>query len=220
MRSTVGVDLVVPVKPLTVAKSRLRGAADHGVGEAGAHARLALALAHDTIAAVRAAALVRRVIVISSDPVVAAEFAVAGLEVAPEGPAPGLNAACRRGAAIVRRRDTRAVVGVLQADLPALRSAELDEAIDDALAMFAAGAPRVYCADMYGTGTTFLLAAAGVALDPRFGAGSAARHRASGAAPLPGDRPGLRCDVDTSEDLRLAAEIGLGMHTVAALDPV
>ena len=46
-------DLVVPVKPLYAAKSRLRGAADRGVGDPDAHAALALALAHDTVAAVR-----------------------------------------------------------------------------------------------------------------------------------------------------------------------
>ncbi len=68
MTSTV--DLVIPVKPLMKAKSRLRGAADGGVGEPRAHARLAMALARDTIDAVRAAPAVRHLLVISSDPVV------------------------------------------------------------------------------------------------------------------------------------------------------
>lgn len=214
------VDLIVPVKPLTVAKSRLRGAADDGVGNAVAHARLALALAHDTISAVRGSARVRYVIVISSDAVVDAEFTAAGLEVVADGPLPGLNAAFERGAALLRGRDPRAMVGALQADLPSLRSAELDAAIDDAVALFAAGASRAFCADADGTGTTFLLAAPGVALDPRFGAGSAVRHRDSGALALPGDRPGLRRDVDTSEDLRHAAGLGLGARTTAALSDV
>lgn len=213
------VDLIVPVKLLTVAKSRLRGAADDGVGDARAHARLALALAHDTITAVRGAARVRHLIVISSDPVVAAELAAAGVEVVPDGPVTGLNAAYDSGAALIRLRDPRAVVGALQADLPALRSAELDAAVDDAIALFAAGASRAFCPDADGTGTTFLLAAAGVALDPRFGGGSAARHRESGAVPLPGDRLGLRRDVDTAEDLRAAAEMGLGACTTAVLMP-
>lgn len=213
-------DLVVPVKALHVAKSRLRGAADCGIGEPAAHARLALALAHDTVAAVGAARRVRRLLVISSDAVVAAEFAAVGIEVVPDGPGGGLNPAYARGADLLRRRDGTAVVGALQADLPALRPTELDAAIDDALAAFAEGvATRAFCADADGTGTTFLLAAPGAALHPRFGPESAQRHRESGAVSLPGDRPGLRRDVDTPADLRRAAELGLGDHTRGILVP-
>ena len=75
---------MVPVKPLYAAKSRLRGAADRGVGDPDAHAALALALAHDTVAAVRAATAVRRLLVVTSDPVVAAELAAVGVEVGPD----------------------------------------------------------------------------------------------------------------------------------------
>jgi 2-phospho-L-lactate guanylyltransferase len=207
------VDLVVPVKPLYRAKSRLRGAADGGVGDPDAHAALALALAHDTVEAVRAARTVRWLLVISSDPVVAAELAAVGVEVAPDVDA-GLNAALRHGAALLRARDPGTAVGALQADLPALRPEELDGAVEAA-----ATVGRAFCADADGTGTTLLLAAAGVALDPRFGNGSAARHRASGALALGGDWPGLRRDVDTGDDLCAAAELGLGPHTRAVLAP-
>ncbi|MFC4949901.1 2-phospho-L-lactate guanylyltransferase [Pseudonocardia sp. GCM10023141] len=212
------VDLVVPVKTLDVAKSRLRGAADGGVGEPGAHARLALALAHDTVAAVLAAESVRRLLVVCSDPVVAAELAALGVDVVPDGPVPGLNEAYAHGAAVLRARDGQATVGALQADLPALRPDELDAAIAEAVAGFGT-APRAFCADADRTGTTFLLAAAGVDLDPRFGTDSARRHEASGARRLSGDWPGLRRDVDTSDDLRDAGEIGLGPHTRAVLAP-
>ncbi|OLT14240.1 2-phospho-L-lactate guanylyltransferase [Pseudonocardia sp. CNS-139] len=210
------VDLVVPVKPLAKAKSRLRGAADNGIGAQRAHARLAMALARDTLAAVQAAASVRHLLVVSSDPVVAAELGVFGIEVVPDVPAPrltGLNAAYARGAALLRERDPAAVVGALQADLPALRPADLDAAVGAALDLFAAGVARVFVPDAGGTGTTFLLAAAGVLLDPRFGAGSATAHAASGAALLSGEWPGLRRDVDTADDLRDAAALGLGEHT-------
>ncbi|MGI9001733.1 MAG: 2-phospho-L-lactate guanylyltransferase [Pseudonocardia sp.] len=217
---TLGVDLVVPVKPLVAAKSRLRGAADHGLGELGAHARLTLALTHDTIAAARAAARVRHLLVISSDPVVAAELAAIGVEVAPDSAVPGLNAALEHGAALLRAGDVAAVVGALPADLPALRPTELDAAIDAAIALFDAGtARRAYCTDANGTGTTFLLAAPGVTLEPRFGAGSGRRHRRSGAHPLPGAWPGLRRDVDTPHDLHHATHLGLGPHTRAILTP-
>ena len=170
----------MPVKPLHAAKTRLRGAAVAGAGDAGAHAALALALAHDTVAAVRAARTVRRLLVVSSDPVVAAELAAVGVEVAPEefdtAVGGGLNAALRHGAALLRSRDPGAAVGALQADLPALQPSELDEAV------VAAAGGRAFCADAEGTGTTLLLAGPGAALDPLFGPGSAARHRAYCAA--------------------------------------
>jgi 2-phospho-L-lactate/phosphoenolpyruvate guanylyltransferase len=218
MMSTV--DLVVPVKQLGVAKSRLRGAADQGIGDPDAHARLALALAHDTVAAVRASIGVRRLLVISSDPVVAAELGAVGVEVVPDGPVPGLNAAYAGGAALLREHDPATAVGALQADLPALRPAELDHAIAAAAELFASGrAGRAFCSDAEGTGTTFLLAAPGVALDPLFGVGSAVRHRESGAHPLHGDWPGLRRDVDTADDLREAMDLGLGEHTSSVLAP-
>jgi 2-phospho-L-lactate/phosphoenolpyruvate guanylyltransferase len=211
------VDLVVPVKPLAKAKSRLRGAADGGIGEPRAHARLAMALLRDTIDAVRAAPAVRHLLVVSSDPVVAAELGVFGIDVAPDGPVPGLNQAYERGAALLREQDPAAAVGALQADLPALRPDELDEAVGAALALFASGARRAFVADAEGTGTTFLLAAPGTALDPRFGTGSADAHERSGAHPLTGSWPGLRRDVDTAADLREAAALGLGEHTSCAL---
>jgi 2-phospho-L-lactate guanylyltransferase len=215
------VDLVVPVKPLAAAKSRLRGAADGGLGNPEAHARLTLALAHDTVAAVRAAARVRHLLVVSSDPVVAAELGAVGVEVVPDGTAPGLNAAYEHGAALLRRRDRCAAVGALQADLPALRPAELDDAVAAGLALFdAARTRRAFVADAEGTGSTFLLAAPGVPLAPHFGLASARHHEESGAWALVGDWPGLRRDVDTSGDLREAADLGLGEHTRCVLAPV
>ncbi len=210
------VDLVVPVKRLHEAKTRLRGAADRGAGDTTAHTRLTLALAHDTVAAVRAARLVRRLLVVSSDPTVAAEFGAVGVEVVPDGPEPGLNPAYTHGAALLRAYDPYSAVGALQADLPALRPADLDEAI----AQFAAAAARRgFCADAEGTGTTLLLVGPAEPLAPRFGVGSARRHAESGALALTGLWPGLRRDVDTADDLRAAADLGLGEHTRAVLAP-
>jgi 2-phospho-L-lactate guanylyltransferase len=207
------VDVVVPVKSLGAAKSRLRGAADGGAGDLAAHARLTLALAHDTVAAARAARRVRTVLLVSSDPVVAAEFAAVGVEVVPDG-APGLNGAYAHGAALLRRRDPRAAVAALQADLPALTAGDLDAAL-----AAAAAHPRAFVADADGTGTTLLVAGPGVPLHPAFGTGSAAAHAASGAVALGGRWPGLRRDVDTPDDLRTAADIGLGPHTRSVLVP-
>lgn len=206
----------MPVKVLAAAKTRLRGAADDGVGEPSAHARLALALAHDTIAAVRGASGVGRLLVVSSDPVVAAELGAVGVEVVPDGPVAGLNAAYRHGAGLL---GTDGPVAALQADLPALRPQELSAALAAAWVAFGHGAPAAFCADAEGTGTTLLAAAPGQPLDPRFGDGSAAAHRTAGAQELVGDWPGLRRDVDTPDDLRAAAELGLGPHTRCVLAP-
>lgn len=212
---------MVPVKPLPVAKTRLRGAADGGVGALTAHTRLVLALAMDTVAAARRARRVRSIVVISSDPAVAMELGSIrlgelGTDVVPD-PSEGLNGALRRGAGLLRERDPHGAVAALQADLPALRPGELDDALDAASALFAAGASRAFCADEPGPGTTLLVAAPGAELEPRFGRGSAAAHTAHGAVALEGRWPGLRRDVDTSEDLARAAELGVGPHTRAAL---
>lgn len=210
-------DLVIPVKPLRAAKTRLRGAlppATDGTDDLVAHARLALALALDTIAAARAARRIGRLLVMSIDAVVAAGLAAEGVAVAPDGPVPGLNPALDHGAGLLRAAGPNAAVGALQADLPALHPDDLDAAVEQALGSFAAGpATRAFCADASGTGTTLLLAAPGADLDPRFGRASAQRHRRSGAVELVGGWPGLRCDVDTGDDLRRAAELGLGHRT-------
>jgi 2-phospho-L-lactate/phosphoenolpyruvate guanylyltransferase len=207
------VDLVVPVKPLSAAKSRLRGAADGGLGEPSAHARLTLALAHDTVAAARAATRVRRLVVVSSDPVVAAELGAVGIEVVPDGPMPGLNAAYEHGAAVLRRRDAAAAVGALQADLPALRPAELAVALDAA-----AEFDQSFVPDALDVGTTFYGVRPGMPFRPRFGGESRARHLAAGAKELcvPGI-DSVRRDVDTPDDLRAAIVLGLGPHTAAVV---
>jgi 2-phospho-L-lactate guanylyltransferase len=209
----VHVDVLVPVKPLARAKTRLLGAADGGAGAPEAHARLALALARDTIAAAAGAVTVRRVVAICSDDAVRCALAVDGVETILDEPDAGLNPALRHGEALLRATGQVVAVAALQGDLPALRPGELDSAVRTGLATGA----RAFCADRSGTGTTLLIAPPQLPLDPRFGSGSAAAHRAAGAHELPGPWPGLRCDVDTVADLAVAREIGLGRFTRAAL---
>jgi 2-phospho-L-lactate guanylyltransferase len=207
------VDLLVAIKPLAWAKTRLRGAADGGSGDPAAHARLVVAMARDTVAAAAAAALVRRAVAVCSDGVVCRVLAVDGVDTVADEPADGLNSALRYGEALLRTADPATAVAAMPADLPALRPQELDCALRDALAT----GGRAFCADQAGIGTTLLLAPPGHALAPRFGPYSAAAHRAGGARELSGRWPGLRCDVDTAADLALARELGLGRLTRAAL---
>lgn len=202
-------DLVVPVKALANAKTRLRGAVHPDE-----HARLVLAVLLDTVTAAAAADGVGRVLVVSSDPTVAAVLAAEGFECVAENGAEGLNGAYRHGAAVLRRTNPAGQIGALQADLPALRPDELAGAIKSA------DGRRAFCADRHKTGTTLLLSAPGAPLDPRFGVHSAHAHAASGAMPITDGWPSLRCDVDTVQDLSAARELGLGTRTSALLGAV
>lgn len=208
---TAGSHLLVPIKPLHLAKSRLLGAADHGAGRPQAHASLVTAVALDTVSAALHARGVGAVLVVTSDPELTDAFGAAGVEVLPDSPASGLNAALRHGDSVLRRRAPGVRVGALQADLPALRADELDAALE------AAGTRRAFCPDRQGSGTTLLLAEPDRPLDPRFGPASATAHGDSGAGLLEGPWESLRCDVDTEEDLHTAEELGVGPHTRARL---
>jgi len=201
--------VVVPVKRLDLAKSRLY-AAGRPPPE---HAALALALAVDTVAAAAASPAVGRVLVVTDDPEAAAAVLAAGAVVVPDEPDAGLNPALAHGAARAAALAPADAVALLSADLPALRPAELAAALDAA-----AGHRRAFVADAAGSGTTLLAAAPGVAPAPGYGAGSATTHRDSGAVPLAGDWPSLRRDVDTPADLAAAAALGLGPATRAWTD--
>ncbi|WP_312880381.1 2-phospho-L-lactate guanylyltransferase [Actinokineospora xionganensis] len=197
------VDLVVPVKHLDRAKTRLRGTVPGGPG---GHLELVLALLVDTLVAAVAAPGVRRVLVVCEDERVTEAVAATGAECVDERGLPGLNAALRFGADVLLTDDPDTTVGALQADLPALRPADLGAAISRA-----AGA-RAFVADREGTGTTLLIAAAGTSLAPRFGAGSALAHGRT-ALMVGAGLATLRCDVDTAADLTEALALGVGPRT-------
>ncbi|MFJ6936457.1 2-phospho-L-lactate guanylyltransferase [Streptomyces sp. NPDC101132] len=202
--------LIVPLKPLSVAKSRLAAAAGT------ARSDLALAFAVDTVAGALACAAVRDVVVVTDDPVAAGELAGLGARVVPDSPAAGLNAALAHGARAARQGRPGAPVAAMNADLPALRPEELRRVLDTAAAF-----PRAFLADAAGIGTTLLSAARGVELAPAFGGPSRARHSASGAVEMALDGvDSVRRDVDTGEDLAAAAALGLGGRTARLYRPV
>jgi 2-phospho-L-lactate guanylyltransferase len=200
--------LVVPLKPLAEAKSRLAEA----VGPV--RPGLALAFAQDTVAAALACEAVRNVTVVTDDPLAGATLTALGAKILADSPAAGLNAALRHGADAVRERHPGAAVAALNADLPALRPAELA-----AVLCAAARRPgRGFLADAAGIGTTLLTATAGIPLAPAFGGPSRARHRASGAHEIAlAGVDSVRRDVDTGEDLAAALALGVGPHTRALL---
>jgi 2-phospho-L-lactate guanylyltransferase len=204
--------LVVPVKPLARAKSRLSGPAGPY------RERLALAIATDTVSAVLRASRVQGVVVVTDDPVAAPELAALGAVVVADEPDSGLNPALVHGAAEARRLAPESAVGALSADLPSLRPGELDRALDAA-----AESRNAFVPDAAGVGTTLYTARPDAGFSPEFGAGSRARHRRSGARELAfDDVPSIRRDVDTIDDLRAALDLGVGPRTasVALLLPV
>jgi 2-phospho-L-lactate/phosphoenolpyruvate guanylyltransferase len=197
--------VLMPVKVLDQAKSRLAELTGPR------RAEFALALARDTVTAVLGSIKpgpAARVIVITDDQVAAVALAALGALVIPDEPRAGLNAALRHGAGYAARWP-QSGMAALSADLPALRPAELGQALSAAAAW-----PTAFVADAAGDGTTMYAATPGAAFRPAFGLASRARHAAGGAVELALDGiPGLRLDVDTPDDLRGAAGLGLGPHS-------
>jgi len=195
--------VLMPVKVLEQAKSRLAELAGPR------RAEFALALARDAVSAALASGPAARVIVITDDQVASVALAALGALVILDEPRAGLNAALRHGAGYAAARWPGSGTAALSADLPALRPAELGRALRAAAAW-----PNAFAADAAGDGTTLYTAAPGAAFRPAFGLASRARHAAGGAVELTLDGiPGLRRDVDTPEDLRGAAGLGLGPHS-------
>ena len=209
MSGVPGVGVIIAVKRLTAAKSRLSALFD-----AEARERVVLAMLVDTITAARDAQAVSSVTVVTPDPVAsrAARDLGAAVVADPTGPDhhDPLNNAILAACGSVSATTPNIVV--VQGDLPALRSDELSAALTQA-----ALHQRSFVADRQGTGTAALFAF-GVPLDPRFGVGSAARHRDSGAIELVGIWPGLRCDIDTPDDLAEARILGVGAATAGAVE--
>jgi 2-phospho-L-lactate/phosphoenolpyruvate guanylyltransferase len=209
--------LVIPVKVLAQAKSRLTGL----VGQR--RSDFALAMAADTVAAAVRADAVAAVLVVTDDPEVSAIAVGLGALVLPDTPAAGLNEALAHGAAYSQDRWPDRGRAGLAGDLPAVQPEELTAALATAARLGTAFVP-----DADGTGTTLYAAAPGAPFRPQFGPASRDRHLTAGAAEIghldirtteigAADLAGLRRDVDTIEDLRAAAKIGLGARTHALL---
>ncbi|KAA8967744.1 2-phospho-L-lactate guanylyltransferase [Mycobacterium sp.] len=202
------VGLIVAVKRLASAKTRLAP-----VFSARTRETVVLAMLVDTLTAATRVGSLRSVTVITPDDAAAAAAADLGAEVladpTPQDHPDPLNNAI---AAAERTLATSVPnIAVLQGDLPALQTQELAEAIAAARHY-----SRSFVADRLGSGTV-LLCAFGTALDPRFGPDSAGRHRHSGAIELTGAWPGLRCDIDTPDDLATARRLGVGAATTRAV---
>lgn len=206
--TTGDIGLVIAVKRLTAAKTRLAPAFSTSNRE-----NIVLAMLVDTIDAASAVTALHSVTVVTPDGTAAAAAKRLGALVladpTPEGHHDPLNNALLAAEAMVRKHTANVVA--LQGDLPAMQTQELAEAI-----AAARGRSRSFVADRHGTGTSALFSFGG-ALDPHFGADSAGRHRRSGAIELASAWPGLRCDIDTPQDLIAARKLGIGPATLQAI---
>jgi 2-phospho-L-lactate guanylyltransferase len=194
--------LLMPVKTLTLAKSRLE------VPEPDQREPLMRAFALDAITAASHANAVRQVYVVTDEP----GFEIDGAIRLPDEGDGDLNRALHHASLRVRLLDPAMAVAAMCADLPCLLPEDLE------IALTAGTAPRWFVADASGGGTTLLAAGPGVDLDPHFGPGSAARHADSGATSVRAAVPTLRMDVDTEADLARATSLGVGVHTAEALE--
>src|SRR5438270_1482787 len=182
--------VVVPVKRLEVAKSRLSVQPE-------LRRELALAMATDTVLACLRTAGVVEVVVVTDDELAGQAMRALGADVVPDEPDAGLNPALSHGIGIVRSRHSTAAVALLSSDLPSLTPEALRPLLDRA-----ASFPAACVADAAGTGTTVLALGAKSASSPSFGAGSWQRHVDAGAVDLTSYADArLRRDVDTTADL-------------------
>ncbi|RLV51151.1 2-phospho-L-lactate guanylyltransferase [Nocardioides mangrovicus] len=189
-------DVLVPVKPLDRAKSRLLGLPRE---------TLMRAFALDTLAACSASSAVHATYVVTHDEDLAA---IAGCERLPDLGEGDLNRA------LLRAREQLphdASIACLLGDLPCLRERELTAALE------AVEGPGAVVADAAGTGSTLLAVPAAAGFTPRFGADSFAAHVEAGYAPSTLEVRSLRRDVDTADDLREAIALGVGPRTAEAL---
>jgi 2-phospho-L-lactate/phosphoenolpyruvate guanylyltransferase len=215
-RSDPGIDasdigLIIAVKRLAAAKTRLAP-----VFSAATRERVVLAMLVDTVTAASKVTSLHGITVVTPDEVAADAARELGADVladpTPDGhPDPLNNAINAAEAVITRGPNAPSNIVALQGDLPALQPQELAEAITAARAH-----ARSFVSDRHGSGTAALFAF-GVALQPSFGLDSARQHRHSGAIELTGPWPGLRCDIDTPDDLMTARRLGVGVATAAAV---
>jgi 2-phospho-L-lactate guanylyltransferase len=220
---------VVPIKTLDASKGRLAPL----LGPAQRRG-LAAALLADVLAALAAAPVVERLLVVSPDRAALALGASLGAVPLPETPVDeppsgeaepsgdpfserALNAALDQAAAVARDGGASGLLA-LPADLPLITPADVA-----ALAAALPPAPSVVLAATLDGGTSALLRQPPGALPACFGPGSLRAHlRAAAEREVRARvvwRPSLALDVDAPEDLqRVAAAPTLGAHTRAWRD--
>jgi 2-phospho-L-lactate guanylyltransferase len=193
--------ILVPVKNLSSAKQRLAPVLDQL-----ARTELAQAMLHDVLTALHDWANRPQVAVVSSDPYavrLALEYA---FEVIPDPDSPGETGAIEMATRVCVERGAESTL-VIPADIPLIRSWELEEILQNAPTE---GSVLVPAADGRGTNAAFRRPANLFPLC--FGNDSFQPHlaaaQATGKTCIVLDLPGIAVDVDNPEDLRELVESG------------
>jgi 2-phospho-L-lactate guanylyltransferase len=190
---------LIPLKPPGEGKQRLSGRLDPA-----SRARIGLAMFRHVVAEIGAVAKIETIIILS--------------QTVPEGWGGGW-VKDRGGGLNAELEDARRFLGrgpllVVHADLPLLRSADVELLLADAEATGLAIAP-----DRHGSGTNALALADERPFAFQFGTGSFAAHRAqAGARCRVLTRQGLALDVDTPDDLDAAIRCGSEMRQHLAFE--
>ena len=191
---------LLPAKPLPSAKTRLGSLLDD-------QARMALAGAMfgDVLFALRGAASLDAVIVVTADPTLADHARSTGAIVVDEGAARGLNGAVNLGTEAAIRLGASTVL-VLLSDVPLVTASDIDDLL--------ARAPRrgaLVVPSKEGTGPNAMLRQPPTVFPPCFGGRSLERHVATAErADVPCEivrNVRLGFDLDTPEDLRAFAAL-------------
>ncbi len=200
--------VLIPVKPLATAKTRLAGVLAPAERRA-----LVLAMLDDVLEVLAEVPQLAGVALVGGDAELARHLAGRALRLLAE-PEPGLNAALRAASAELAAAGAERLL-ILPADIPGLDRAAVEALLasggEPAVALVAASADG---------GTNALLLAPPTLLAPAFGPGSCARYRqaaaALGVAPKLLDLPQVALDIDRPADL-LALESLAGAPRTRAL---
>jgi 2-phospho-L-lactate guanylyltransferase len=183
------VRLILPVKRLECAKSRLRLSA--------VESRLvAEALALRTLDVALHCLDPDQVLVLTADGTIAKAAVARGVQTRPD-PSGLLNVSLTQALEDERARVPHVTLAVLVVDLPTLSPSELAEV----LAIAAASPAARHVADHCGTGTTFISVPPLGSIAMMFGPDSAQRFLDAGAEQIRDAPPGARADLDTPTDM-------------------
>lgn len=201
---------LIAVKRFAWAKTRLAAALDPGL-----RAALAEAMLEDVLATLAGSSAINGALVVTSDPAAAAVAQRAGAAAMNDAHDAGVNSAVNQGLRCLERWRAGRVI-VVPADLPLLKSSEIDE-VAAALDHFS-----VVLSPAERDGGTNILALSPIdAIAPAFGLDSLNRHveaaRAAGAAPHILPLAGAGLDIDVSQDLEVLARRGAGTRAGALL---
>ena len=203
---------VVPVKEFGAAKKRLAKYLRPADRRA-----LVVAMLSDVLEVLQEVDGLTEVLVVTRDSAAAAMSASLGATVLEETGSDGLNAALEQAIRHLQKKNAAGMI-VVPADLPALRTSEVDSVLEGHRG---SGAVTTIVADRHGQGTNCLACSPLGCCDPQFGVESFRAHRSfansSGAEVRVLELPGFQFDLDTVADLNFALELPIGPRTRRAL---